>query len=344
MTIEAPQIWKELIKSTKYGGLEWRDPSMNSFSSLEPDTRMYPEKYIAMSGNQRFWDSGDINKFNNSDLVLDRTVDDIQYSAPNGVVTGVLGLLKTIELFKEKSVNPAEVLLVGSITEKSLMCTLEFAKIKCWSAHTLLVDNSSVPLGHIEELKKHGQFKGSPDFDLLNADVLRVNPQIKPDVIISDLCNIWTIPKFSLSNNETYTEFKHLLHWAKSSLSVNGVFYSRCVVYPETCSNLDLNVRHQSKYEAMADDVVLQLGSIADGVDPEWLLESISSLFESSYPASYCGLGGSCAEFTEHPTLEGKEAEVKMIQFHRQIFANVEIIKIKDLKTNAIYLNLACKN
>lgn len=340
--VEASQIWGNLVEVNKRGELFWKENRLNILRGSN-DSRLHPEKYIAMSGKQVSWNSSGPKIFNPPDLAK---LEDGSFESREGVKTNVVGLLQLTGMFHNIPKNPSNVLLVGAISDKSLKCALEWVDRNCRKATTTLVDKSPIPLKHIEILTDLGYFDGSPEFKLLESDVLNYRPEQKLKIIVSDLTNVWTISRHSLNGPNIYDGFSKLTSWSRDNLSKKGVLLSRCVVYPKGSSNANLNVVGPLNANSLlrADMVRSQLGGMSQDIDQKWLDESIAELYKDSNPSTFCGLGGLYRTFTEHPTLEGESAEKVMRRIHQKYFAEVEEIKIKDLVSGATYINFSCRN
>lgn len=338
MTLESTQVWPPLVEVSKRGFPNWRSDTSRMFYGDTPDSRMDVPNYIAMSGNQRFWNSGDYGKFRITDIVR---CGDGHYETKKGVITGTLGLLQLVDKFKFQHTNPSKLLLIGAITDKSLMCTLEFIKQKNWRTEADLVDLSEVPLRHIAELNIQGFFDGSPKFSLLQDSIQKLGTR-KYDIIIGDILNVWAVPRFSRKSEKPFDDFESILLSSKSRLTKRGIFYSRCVVYPIGSSNRDINTRFDVKGQALT--VHKQLSGLDGNVSFQFIEDCLHRLFVNATPKDCCGLDAVIPEFAEHPTLEGDNAEKQMIKLHKRLFREVDMIKILDLKSRAIYLNFACRN
>lgn len=335
--VETPVIWQSLVEVSKFGGLVWKSTGSELFYGTR-DPRSLPSRYIVMSGEQRFWDSGQKNKFDPPKDLL--TQGNGRFESPAGVITGTIGLLKLQKVFKFEPNNPSRVLLVGAITDKSLMCTLEWVKSNNWKANIVLTELSEIPIRHIEILRELAFFEGSPEFELEQADF--TSQHNKADIIVADIVNLWAVPAYALDGTDPYANFTNVVKKASNLLTKRGIFYSRCVVYPEYNEKADLNVRHTRKDHASF--IARQIGDLVGTVQYESLEKETDNLFDKAYPASYCGLGSVSRHFVEHPTLQGMPAEKLIVGIHKSTFREVDTIRIVDLKSGAIYLNFACRN
>lgn len=336
--VDAPQVWQTLAEVNRFGSLAWRSTGSETFYGDGPDPRSQPSRYIVMSGDQRFWDSGQEDKFSSPNDLLKRN--DGDFESKFGVITGTIGLLKLHELFKFGPNNPSRILLVGAISDKSLMCTLEWVKANKWKAKTTLIELSEIPLHHIQALQDQGFFDGSPVFELEQSDFIKYGK--KADVIVADVVNLWAVPAYALDGIDPYVNFTKIIEKASNLLTKRGIFYSRCVVYPENNKKVDLNTRHSKNNHA--NFVAKQIGDLMNKVTYKSLEEETENLFDRAYPASACGLEKVYRQFVEHPTLEGRIAEKLIVSIHKKVFRDVDTIRIVDLKSGAIYLNFACRN
>jgi hypothetical protein len=339
MLLEASKVWEQLIEPTQMGFLKWKSPQSNCFYGSSPDSRTNPIKYLLMSGKQREWNKR-VTGPDNSDLKL---LQNGIYETNDGVITGVNGLLNVTDMFNMKPEDVDEVLLTGAISDKSLFSTLAWVDWNKWNAHVTLVDISSIPLDHVQTLTDLGAFVESPKFSLLQTDLLRFNPKSKPKIIVGDMCNVWAVPKFVLDGSNPYKSYDQMVNWSSNNLAGNGLFYSRCVIYPESQNNEDLNIKFSAPIEEKAQMVFDQLGKLGNGVNRQWVRESAEDLFDKVHPSTFCGLEHCFPEFVEHPTLEGVKAEEKMRSLHLKHFSQIEEIKILDKKSGATYLNFACR-
>lgn len=338
MTTESKNVWLPLVEVSKRGYPNWKSDMSGASYGDTPDSRTYVPNYIAMSGSQRFWDSGDQYKFRSTDMVRRG---DGQYETRKGVTTGTLGLLQLVDKFKFQHTNPSRVLLIGAITDKSLMCTLEFANQRHWDAEVDLIDLSEVPLRHIDELNRLGFFDGSPKFKLFQSSIQNADTK-RYDVVLGDILNVWAVPRFSRYDKNPYDGFESILKSSKSRLTKRGIFYSRCVVYPTGSSNKNINSRFDVRGQALA--VYDQLSELNRNVNFQFIEDCLQNLFVNATPKDCCGLDAVIPEFAEHPTLEGQNAEKQMMGLHKNLFREVDMIKVLDLKSGATYLNFACRN
>ena len=339
MAVETQKIWSPLVSTNKFGILNWKSERSNIFYGDEPDPRVEPQKYMCMSGTPRKWIDYEID-LSTSDLRLKtgRT-----FETNEGAYTGTLGLLQVAEMFSLKPKSVDETLLIGAISDKSLMTTLRWLVEKDYSkSHTTLVDLSEIPLKHIQTLAKLGYFDGAPSYDLVQKDLVEYSPTKKPNIIIGDILTNWAVPRFSLHENP-YVGYQKILDWVKGNLSEGGIFYSRCMVFPEDANKIDPNIRTRKSAEDRAEMILSQLGESGKDIDREWLIDSVEEMFYESKPATFCGLENVYSEFQERPTLVGEKAESAIRTMYKETFQNVEEIRVIDNRSGFVFLNFACQ-